>query len=272
MRQVALAKPTCAIHLGDVYYAGRAEEFSKNFADPARAIMDASELFVLPGNHEGYSGGGEFHNFLHVQNKSRQAGLDFCLRNDQLQLIGLDTEWSANADDDRVLSDEQLAWLMKTLAQGKEDQLINVLLTSNEPCNRAGSKLTKLGKQLTKLKNGLPEMWVWGNEHYGALLKPPELGDCLGCCVGFGGFPYRRIEAEKNARESSWWTELNTRFHDNNDEKAKWDVYGNNGFGLLEVAANKPLGLQFIDWRGQLLARFDLAWDRKTRKLTPIKS
>src|SRR5262249_33522277 len=55
-RHIAAARPHHAVHLGDVYYAGKQSEFASRFIAPLEPILTTTEFFAMNGNHEMFSG------------------------------------------------------------------------------------------------------------------------------------------------------------------------------------------------------------------------
>ena len=96
--------PDVVVHLGDVYYSGVDHEtqgyfFEKWCAglnlqfDPEtrRVTSTRPRTFSLAGNHDMYSGGAPYYQM--IQQLGQNASF-FCLRNDDWQIIGLDTGYN----------------------------------------------------------------------------------------------------------------------------------------------------------------------------------
>src|SRR5262249_46965444 len=100
-RQFAHHHYPYAIHLGDVYYAGRRSEFVNYFESPLRPILPSTKLFTLSGNHEMYSGGGPYFNYISSRKQAfphqEQEGSYFVLRSQQCQIVGIDTAYFGHA-------------------------------------------------------------------------------------------------------------------------------------------------------------------------------
>jgi hypothetical protein len=85
---VATYNPDYFIHLGDVYYSGTTKEFEKNLIQPIETTLRSTKSFIIPGNHDYYSGSDGLHYAL---KKLDQNASYFSLYNDNLQIEGIDT-------------------------------------------------------------------------------------------------------------------------------------------------------------------------------------
>src|SRR5262249_43178746 len=86
------------IHLGDVYYAGWQKEYEERFLpDWPVKIEEANQIpsYSLNGNHDMYSGGFGYYDYLLKDPRfARQGGSSyFRLVNDHWNLLSLDTSW-----------------------------------------------------------------------------------------------------------------------------------------------------------------------------------
>src|SRR5271166_48294 len=111
MQQIARRRPTHAIHLGDVYYAGTPKEVKERFLDIIERNgppKNSCRYFALPGNHDMYSGGYAYFDTI-LPHFGQQASY-FNLRNQNWQLIGLDSGYQEYS-----LQDPQLDWLTAQL-------------------------------------------------------------------------------------------------------------------------------------------------------------
>lgn len=100
-----------------MYYAGRPSELEENFTKPLSKVIAQTELFMLPGNHEMYSGG---YNFLKYLDGKKSGGFRF---------IALDSDGQAHGR----LTPELRLWAEEMRREGRKQQKINILLTSNHP-------------------------------------------------------------------------------------------------------------------------------------------
>jgi hypothetical protein len=249
-RQIARRKHPYAIHLGDVYYAGREAEFSKFFREPLDPLLGATRLFTMNGNHEMFSLGAPYFRYIDDRRAAHpgmqeQEGSYFCLRGERLQIIGLDTDYFGQGrHDDPTL----LAWLEKQLEHGRSADLTNVLLTGDEPYEYGSTKLTKLlSKDLRDLviDRKLVDLWFWGNTHYCALFEASDALPFVGSCIGHGGFPYGVQRPGRPTPAKVRFLETSARFPASTQLRQD---RGNNGYCALQIDAGGALGLTYVDW------------------------
>jgi len=89
-RLLAHQQPDLVIHLGDIYYAGTAQECDVHFLASLRAALPDAPLLILCGNHDVYSGGNGYYGLL---KKLGQPASYFCLRSPDRswQILAADT-------------------------------------------------------------------------------------------------------------------------------------------------------------------------------------
>jgi 3',5'-cyclic AMP phosphodiesterase CpdA len=181
MQQIAAARPTHAIHLGDVYYAGTRKESREHFLDVIERHgppKDTCRYFALPGNHDYYSGGyGYFETILPTLG---QEASYLNLRNGKWQIIGLDSGY-----EEYGLQKPQLEWLT---AQLDPPARRSILLSHHQLFSPYDRRVTK-GTLLNKTEALLPQIyaWFWGHEHHCLIM-----GDHMGIkarCIGHGSIP-----------------------------------------------------------------------------------
>jgi hypothetical protein len=180
MQQIKAARPTHAIHLGDVYHSGTPGESQKRFLDVIAQHGPSSNgcrYLALNSNHEMYSGG-----YGYFDTTLRQFGQEasyFNLRNSHWQLIGLDSGY-----EDHGLQDPQKDWLKAQLNAGGK----SILLTHHQffsPFEKRAFDRA-LHKKITPLLAKV-HAWFWGHEH-----KCIIFGEHLGIkarCIGHGAIP-----------------------------------------------------------------------------------
>ncbi len=199
------------VHLGDVYYAGTAEDGiierdyqKKNFLDVWPGADGKS--FNLNSNHDMYAHGtGYYNTALRTSIFSAQQGCGyFALFNTSFRFVGLDTAYfdpdqsgtgfmtgalgpTGSGTQARFLHDQAAA------AAGAGQQLVlfshhNGLsvdgLTPTPLWNEVAAQLIPLaGKQV---------IWYWGHEHLAAVYTPHRAGDVtvLPRCCGHGCIPW----------------------------------------------------------------------------------
>ncbi len=246
-----------AIHLGDVYYTGTQQEFSKQF-EPIldRYILKRMPFFAMNANHEMDTHGIAY--FSHLRRKRQQGGQNgyveqpqegsyFCLDNDHYQIIGIDTAYWKNGRCEAGLEtgcDMMRNWLEQRLRQGRAAGKINILLSQNEPYElKEQDLLEDLGFILHTPQRSLVDLWFWGDQHYCALYPPTAQTPFIGSCIGHGGYPYSVKTRDWFSRHhvKPAWGETAPRFPQRPDR-------GNNGFCLLEAEPGQ-LRLRYIDWR-----------------------
>ncbi len=280
-RQFRLKRFPYAIHLGDVYYAGRQSEFRDNFERQIDPILGFTRVFALNSNHEMYSGGGPYFDYMrrraaHPSGIQRQEGSYFCLRSERFQIVGIDTAYFAHG---RYKNSRLVAWLENVLREGRQTDRVNVLLSADHPYEYGDDDLTKLLKKDLKslvLRDKLVDLWFWGNTHYCALFDHrPEASDdipvlpFIGSCIGHGGYPYNTEKRGDFEPAPMIFLEENARFpRETNLRQDK----GNNGYCVLQLNADGSIGLRYIDWMSNL--RFAAALARgqtgEPLRVTPV--
>ena len=163
--EAALQKKTevHVIHLGDVYYSGWKTEYYRNFLKDWPVRVEESETiksWSLNGNHDMYSGGHAYFDFLLADSRFRrqQKSSFFSLYNNHWDIIGLDTAWE-NAD----LANEQAGWLEKQFLKSPRKSMLlshHQLFSAYE--HDSPKVRMKLDKSLTQRD---VDAWFWGHEH-----------------------------------------------------------------------------------------------------------
>lgn len=177
------------IHLGDVYYSGWKFEYQERFLPywPVK-LEEAGKIgsWCLNGNHDMYSGGHAYFEFLLKDARFRKQGQSsfFRLHNQNWQLLGLDTAW-----DDNGLKDPQGSWVKQVLDQNKQKTIFlthHQLFSAYEDGPEVGKVLgQKLGAVLDKKQI---HTWFWGHEHR-FIIYGPSVNVQNARLVGHGGVP-----------------------------------------------------------------------------------
>lgn len=241
-----------AVHCGDVYYSGRKKEFKEYFEDLLDPILDRTSLFALNSNHEMYSGGVPYFDYITRRRqfnptKQKQEGSYFCLRSQQFQIVGIDTAFFGHG---RYREDVLRDWLAARLREGRQAGLVNILLSADHPYDLGDRDLTKLlDKDLRSLVIGerLVDLWFWGNTHYCALYAATNGLPFVGSCIGHGGYPYDELgdKKEKTVAAPLVFLEKELRFPKTSGVKSD---RGNNGYCVMSLNADGSIGLRYIDW------------------------
>ncbi len=246
-RQIHLDGFDAAVHLGDVYYTGTCKEYDEYFAEPLMpAIDNGTKFFVIPDNHDGYSGFHAYVDFIRNRPEIEQEGSYFAIETEHVQFIGLDTIWHSHRG--RVQDDGVRAWLKDRLEAGRAASRANVLLTGHEPYSYGDDDLTKLYEDIAPLGADLIDLWFWGNTHYCALFGPTDDTPFFGSCIGHGGYPYKRKRKSDGDGSAApvLWVESGTRYEPTEVRKDR----GMNGFCSFEIEPTGDVALRYRDWRG----------------------
>lgn len=255
-RQLAARQLGYAVHLGDVYYAGRQREFAEYYTAPLRPLTQKTKLFSLPENHELYSGGKWYLDFLrdpHKRGISPQEGSYFCLRFLRHQIIAIDVNWHKRQ---RFLHAPTRQWLQERLDEAPD--LTTILLSGSGPYGYGDSSAYSLLSDLWDyLKSGRIAMWIWGDDHYCALFERDDLiAPFYGSCIGHGGYPAGVQTAGKSSWARTLWLEDEPRF-------PRWTGLRQdmlcNGWSELSLAADGGFALTYRDWLGATRCRADFA-------------
>ncbi|WP_437971116.1 metallophosphoesterase [Sorangium sp. So ce260] len=265
-RRVVRGGFDCAVHLGDVYYAGRRSELDAGLREPLGPMLGQTALYLLAGNHEMYSGGYPLLDFIDAKRRAhpdvqRQEGPYFRLYSEHFQVIGLDTEWGGHGH----VSDQQKQWLRDVVEQGKRKGRINLLMTSSEPYSYGSGELEPLLDDVLDAagQDGI-SAWFWGNTHYFALFRRSTRAPFIGCCAGHGGYPYKRLRPGLPCPVQPEFTETAGRFSD--DVNARSDR-GNNGYCELTLGPGHAMKIVYRDWTGRARCTRSLVWDPVNRVL-----
>lgn len=247
-RQFRERRFPCAIHLGDVYYAGRKSEFRDYIQAPLGPILDHTQLFLLNSNHEMYSGGKWYFQFLDDKRaghpeRQRQEGSYFALESVRFLIAGIDT---AHDKQGRFRKDELKEWLRKKLSGAKAAGKTTILLSADHPYEYGEGGLTDLAGDLRQILNqDLVDLWFWGNTHYCALFDRGAAAPFIGSCIGHGGFPYVRKRSGGVEPAPMRFLETAARFPEKT--RLRQDM-GNNGYCVLTLRHDGGVGLKYVDW------------------------
>ncbi len=272
-----------AIHLGDVYYAGRRSEFAEFFEKLLDPILADTSLFALNSNHEMFSGGIPYFNYIAKRAalqpaRQKQEGSYFCLRSERFQIVGIDTAFFGQG---RYKEAILIDWLRGVLRDGRQAGRVNILLSADHPYLYGDDDLTKLLRKDLKslaLEERLVDLWFWGNTHYCALFdhKPEASGDIpalpfVGSCIGHAGYPYDKQRRGKFQPAPMLFLEDQARFP--KETNLRQDK-GNNGYCVLQLNADGSIGLQYVDWMSNLRFAAELSHGQagEPLRVTPVSA
>ena len=89
-QQFNLKRFPYAVHLGDVFSAGRISEFQDHFERPLNPMLETTRFFMLNSNHEMMSGSQPYFDYVDAKRSAHpesqeQEGSYFCLRSSRLR-------------------------------------------------------------------------------------------------------------------------------------------------------------------------------------------
>ncbi|WIG93940.1 hypothetical protein [Myxococcus sp. SDU36] len=253
-----------AVHLGGVYYAGRQGEFDAHVAEPLEPLLPVTTLMTLNAGPEMRSGGTPFYCYLDERRgasraKQVQEGSYFCLASERFQLIGLDT---AYFEPGRHQEPALLSWLESVLEEGRQRGATNILLSHDAPYRYGQPTHAGLLEDLRELavERARVDLWFWGATPYGALFDRSAALPFLGGSLGHAGLPVRAVTPGLKSPAPVRFLESHTRFPEWADLRPE---LGNNGHGSLLLHEDGTLGLQLLDWRGNVRCTARLAREGK---------
>lgn len=197
-QRMALLQPDLTIHLGDVYYAGTADQERDLLVNlwPHGSIGS----LALNSNHEMYSGAKPYFDAITDPGSpfAMQGGCSyFALENTHWVIVGLDSAYFAS--DSNLYMDGSLAppggitqetFLARQVAKGKKV----IVLTHHNGLSEGGTGETTLWNQVMRgfPNDAGPAYWYWGHIHAGAAYQPHSNGaaSVLCRCCGHGALPW----------------------------------------------------------------------------------
>lgn len=214
LEQLMAQSPDVIIHVGDVYYSGTPTEQSGHLLVPLQATRAKRNIpvYVLPGNHDYYSGGAGFYGVLPqlnagVPNASVQANSFWALTNPWWQLEGMDTGYydsdllTVGADTTQLRPDEAQWHTQQLAAAGTRTVILfshHQLYSTFEAIGGAWRN-PSLEANLQSWRQVTPNIvaWFWGHEHVLGVYEVPGSPNqkstpplpIRGRCIGNGAFP-----------------------------------------------------------------------------------
>jgi hypothetical protein len=200
------ARDVHVIHLGDVYFAGEAEEYRANvLADgwwpvtPTQAQAGAGS-WSLAGNHDLYGGARAYFTvllgdprFAQQRSADGQPTSWFRLRSPSWQIVGLDSSWNDDPFErgqTGLLADPQGAQVDEWLGEDDDRRRLvlshHQFMTVYDPRLSGVTSLPPLLEHLTPhVDRGAITAWVWGHEHRCMAFQRDRLPSPR--CLGHGG-------------------------------------------------------------------------------------
>ena len=230
LQQIARKKPNVVIHLGDIYYSATEFEVENYFYKIWQQILNLPgsgiATFTLAGNHDMFGGGAPYYKLI---DQLGQPASYFCLRNENWQIIGLDTGYhdaKPEGGTPTFLEDTELQWL-KDKIQNRGNRK-TILLSHHQLFSAfediCGAPVNQ--KLKDQLQDVLPEvdLWLWGHEHNQVIYKK-YLG-VLARCIGHGAFPIAVDEIPKHPKFAQIAVE---------DVHLGGDVFFNHGYAVVDL-------------------------------------
>ena len=210
--QMQACTPDWTIHLGDVYYAGTADEERENLG--LVWPRGRQGQLLLNSNHEMYSGGRPLFEGAMPQLAPQQNRTSYwSAENQHWVVLGLDTAY--HATDMFLIGDlgpnqgnPQLRWLEQLRGQIGERKLI--VLSHHQPVDLTGEQTTKIYDQVTQALGRVPEFWYWGHFHNGVVYGRLP-GAFKGRCIGHGAVPYGDASELASSPAVAWYETQNAR-------------------------------------------------------------
>jgi hypothetical protein len=237
-RMMERSNPDYTIHLGDTYYVGNPQETINNYFQDVQWAHGSQGSFALCGNHEMYSQGHGYFDFL-LPKLGITNGVDhkmlgqkasyFALRNDHWLILGLDTAYNSEnhpflqyfVNAKCAFPDEVMAWLRDVVKLSAETKRGIVVLTHHQYHSSFEDEFMLPAAQLGELLGTKrPIMWIWGHEHRMAVYGKYQKGNgvlAYGRCIGHGGMPIDlTIKPKPDAQENfvAWDDRLNHNLMD----------------------------------------------------------
>jgi hypothetical protein len=203
-----LLRTDVTIHLGDVYYAGTADQELHQLVKLwPKGIIGS---LALNSNHEMYSGAKPYFDAIAGPPFGLQIGCSyFAMENAHWVIVGLDSAYFSSEGGlymDGSLNptggSAQEQFLRAQVAKGKKI----IMLTHHNGLSDDGSGTTNLWSQVMSVfpTNGGPTYWYWGHKHMAAVYKVQTNGVLCRCC-GHGGLPWGQASELANNANVEWY-------------------------------------------------------------------
>lgn len=177
-----------AIHLGDVYYAGRRREVENRFlrfwpVQPHEAGEVAS--YSTNANHDMYSGGHAYYDVLlgDARFAAQEQSSFFSLVNPHWRILGLDTAY-----DMKGLEEPQPEWIRQQAEEAQAAGQKLMFLSHHQLFTVYERQSDKIADVLRDVGSPRIDTWFWGHEHRCMTFKP-HMNVQYASCIGHGGVP-----------------------------------------------------------------------------------
>jgi hypothetical protein len=204
--QMQAVEPDWTIHLGDVYYAGTADEERQNLG--RIWPLGRQGQLLLNSNHEMYSGGGPlFEGAMPALAAEQNQTSYWSAENRDWVVLGLDTAYFATdmymiGDLGPASDNPQRRWLEQLRGRIGERKLI--VLSHHQPVDFTGQTTTRVYDQVTAALQRVPDYWYWGHLHNGIVYAALP-GAFAGRCIGHGAVPYGNARALAHNPAVAWY-------------------------------------------------------------------
>lgn len=187
LEEVAKLNPDIVIHLGDVYFSGTLKETKNNLVKPFKKYLSPqTKVFVIPGNHDYYSGNEGINYSLESFN---QTSTFFSLYNSKIQIEGMDTGFNDSncfnilreRSHNVTVVEEEQEWHLHRSAIALEEKRKLIFLSHHQvisPWIHAGhvnGKLSPLNidffNQFRTVISSV-DLWLYGHDHSFAIMNP----------------------------------------------------------------------------------------------------
>lgn len=208
--QMAALKPDITLHLGDVYYAGTAEQEKANLVDIWPAGSQGS--YSLNSNHEMYDGAFSYFDALKTRFTDQGGCSYFCLENSDWLIVGLDSayysdQWELYTQGE--LGDEQIKWLKGLPAKQ------GIILSSHHTgFDLTGEQILELYTQVMNALAGEDGAcryqnvyWYWGHAHNAVVYQDRQTSGATvrTRCIGHAAVPYGNASALNGKPQVAWY-------------------------------------------------------------------
>lgn len=206
---VKALRPDITIHLGDVYYAGKAQEETDKLLHAFPEGKLAS--FTLNSNHEMYDGAnGYFKTALANKMFVRQQGTSyFAIRFFDWIIIGFDSSYydKSSLYMDGTLNDSNQISFIKSLGITKTQKVI--LMSHHNGVSYDGKSICNpLFGQVYAALGRYPDYWYYGHLHNGIVYSDLSVTGNYTCpsgthpklrCIGHGAIPFAKAKGLHDA-------------------------------------------------------------------------